>query len=360
MIKSVVHKCHGCKRFHAIAFARPKPGNLPTDRTVGDRPFQVAGLDFAGPFTYSSDDKIERKCYILLYTCSLTRAIYLDVLKDQTLEGVISSLKGFIARRTRPSVMYSDNFSSFVAASKWIKTVILEESMHDFLATQEMKWKFNLSRAPWWGGQFERMVGLMKQTLYKVLGKAKPKYEEFQSLMLDVEVTINNRPLGYVEDDVQLTILTPNVMMFDYPVEIPHLKNTKEDLDVTVNLKKRYKYLKNARQQIWQRWSNEYVKYLRERHDLTHRAKGPLPRVGDVVLIKGDERNLAHWKIGIVKKTMPGKDGKIRAVRLRAGQDVLERAPEHLFPLELSCDERNLTENTQDLNPNARHSSKKH
>jgi len=51
---------------------------------------------------------------------------------------------------------------------------------------------------------------------------------------------------------------------------------------------------------------------------------------------------------------MPGKDGKIRAVRLRAGQDVLERAPEHLFPLELSCDERNLTENTQDLNPNAR------
>jgi len=228
----------------------------------------------------------------------------LDVLKDQTLEGVISSLKGFIARRTRPSVMYSDNFSSFVAASKWIKTVILEESMHDFLATQEMKWKFNLSRAPWWGGQFERMVGSMKQTLYKVLGKAKPKYEEFQSLMLDVEVTINNRPLGYVEDDVQLTILTPNVMMFDYPVEIPHLQNTKEDLDVTVNLKKRYKYLKNARQQIWQRWSNEYVKYLRERHDLTHRAKGPLPRVGDVVLIKGDERNLAHWKIGIVKKTM--------------------------------------------------------
>ena len=79
------------------------------------------------------------------------------------------------------------------------------------------------------------------------------------------------------------------------------------------------------------------MKYLRERHDLRHQ-KGPYPNEGDVVLIKSDERNRAHWKIGIVKKVMPGKDGKIRAVRLRAGQDFLERAPEHLFPLELQCD----------------------
>lgn len=354
LIKSAIHRCHGCKRFHTIAFARPRPGNLPTDRTIGDRPFQVAGLDFAGPFTYLSKNKTERKCYILLYTCSLTRAVYLDVLKEQTLEAVISSLKAFVARRTRPSTMYSDNFSSFVAASKWIKLVTSQERLHDFLASQEMKWKFNLSRAPWWGGQFERLVGLMKQTLYKVLGKAKPRYEELQSLMLDVEVTMNNRPLGYVEDDVQSTILTPNLMMFDYPIEIPHLENIKEDLNVTVDLKKRYRYLKNARQRIWERWSNEYLKYLRERHNLTHREKGARPNEGDVVLIKGDERNRAKWKIGIVKNIMPGKDGKVRAVRLRAGQDFLERAPEHLFPLELSCDERNTTHKQNELNPKAR------
>ena len=339
LIKSVIHKCHGCKRFHAIAFVRPIAGNLPSSRTMGSRPFQVVGLDFAGPFIYLTENKVEKKCYILLYACSLTRAVYLDVLKDQTFEGVITSFKAFIARRTRPSVIYSDNFSSFGTASRWTKRVASQEKLHDFLASQEMAWRFNLSRAPWWGGQFERLVGLMKKTLFKSLGKSKPRFEEFKALLLDIEVTINNRPLGYIEDDIQSEVLTPNLMMFDYPVEIPHLDNINEDLNATVSLKNRYRYLKSARQRIWARWSNEYVKYLRERHDLTHRGNGKQPREGDVLLIKGDERNRAHWKIGIVKEVFPGKDGHIRAVRLRAGQDFLERAPEHLYPLELSCDE---------------------
>ena len=68
--------------------------------------------------------------------------------------------------------------------------------------------------------------------------------------MLDVETTINNRPLCYIEDDIQSTVLTPNVLMFDYPVHIPHLENIEDDLDVTIDLKRRYKYLKNARPKI--------------------------------------------------------------------------------------------------------------
>ena len=115
MTKGVIHRCNGCKRFHAIVFARPKMGNLPTDRTVGIRPFQVIGLDFAGPFTYLTGQKTERKAYILLYTCSLTRAVFLDVLKDQTFEGILMSFKSLIARRARPEKIYSDNFLSFVA-----------------------------------------------------------------------------------------------------------------------------------------------------------------------------------------------------------------------------------------------------
>ena len=178
----------------------------------------------------------------------------------------------------------------------------------------------------------------MKQTIWKSFGKTKPKLEEFKSLMLDVETTINNRPLGYIEDDVQPMVLTPNVMMFEYPIHIPHLENIKEDLNVTVDLKKRYKYMKNAREKIWQRWSNEYLRYLRERHNLTHNGKEMQLKEGDVVIIKGDEKNRAHWNLRIINKLLPGNDGIVRAVRLRAGKSFLERAPEHLFPLELSCE----------------------
>ena len=56
-----------------------------------------------------------------------------------------------------------------------------------------------------------------------------------------------------------------------------------------------------------------------------------------------------QWKLGIVEKVMPGKDGVIRLVRLRAGRNQLERPIQHLFPVELSC---NIEENTKTkLNP---------
>ena len=71
---------------------------------------------------------------------------------------------------------------------------------------------------------------------------------------------------------------------------------------------------------------------------MKHQAKEMKLKVGDMVIIKGDERNHAHWKTGIVNKLISRRDGVVRAVRLRAGKSFLERAVQHLYPLELSCD----------------------
>ena len=84
-----------------------------------------------------------------------------------------------------------------------------------------IRWQFNLSRALWWGGQFERMVGLVKQAFYRTVGGANLKWDELQDVLLDCEIALNNRPLSYVEDDVQLSILTPSVMMFGQPNLLP-------------------------------------------------------------------------------------------------------------------------------------------
>ena len=55
-------------------------------------------------------------------------------------------------------------------------------------------------------------------------------------------------------------------------------------------------------------------------------------------MIKGEEQNRAQWSIGIITDVYPGKDGKVRAVKLTAGKSYLERAVQHLYPLEISCD----------------------
>ena len=61
-------------------------------------------------------------------------------------------------------------------------------------------------------------------------------------------------------------------------------------------------------------------------------------KTGDVVLIKGDEKNRGKWKIGIVKQIIPGRDRNVRAVKLKTGKGELELTMQHLHSLELACD----------------------
>ncbi len=352
LARSTITHCYRCKRFHAAAFHKPPPGNLPVERTEGSSPFQVIGVDYAGPIVCRMSKKKEGKAYILLFACSLSRAIHLELLTDQTTDGFVRCLKRFIARRGRPSTIYSDNGKSFVAAEKWLKKIMKEERLQDYLAHHDIKWKFNLAKAPWWGGQFERLIGIMKRALYKSIGRATLFFNELEEVLLDVEIAVNNRPLSYVEDDVQLPILTPNLMMYGQSNLLPE---TDADAIEETGLRKRARYLCRCKNVLWSRWTAEYVKSLRERHNLKHQKKRLSLKVGDVVLIQNEQRNRGKWNIGVVVKLIKGRDGEIRAARLRAGKAYIERAIQQLCPMELSCDvEEKQQDHTKVLDPKAK------
>ena len=85
---------------------------------------------------YRAKNKKEKKSYILLFTCSLTRAIHLKLLPDQTKEEFIRALTRLIARHGCPETIYSDNAKTFVTASKWIKSIKKSEILHHFLNTK--------------------------------------------------------------------------------------------------------------------------------------------------------------------------------------------------------------------------------
>ena len=64
---------------------------------------------------------------------------------------------------------------------------------------------------------------------------------------------------------------------------------------------------------------------------------------GDVVIIKGKEKNRGFWKLGIVKELITGRDRIFRGAKLRAGRSYLERPVQQLYPMELSCDRTTAT-----------------
>ena len=74
----------------------------------------------------------------------------------------------------------------------------------------------------------------------------------------------------------------------------------------------------------------EYIKALRERHNMKHKTKNQLVKEGKVVIIKNDECNRGRWDLGIIIKLIKGRDGVVRAAKLRAGKSYLERPVQHL------------------------------
>ena len=298
-------ECWGCKRFPTIAIKTPAPGYLPTNRTDGKTAFEVVGVDFAGPIRYKKTKK-ESKAYLVIFTCSLSRGICLELLPDLTTETFVPCLKRFIARRGRPRVIYSDNGGTFIKAAKWLKKAQKDERVLNHLEENDIKWIFNLSRAPWWGGQFERLIGVVKGAMRKVIGKGILHWNELSEVLLDVENQINRRPLSYVEDDVELPVLTPASFLFQRPNQLPEAQPHNEE---NRDLQKRLKLLRNCEDQLWNRWRREYLTALRERHNMMSGNTGFQVARGDVVIIRTDDKNRGCWPLTVVTETFPGKDG---------------------------------------------------
>lgn len=279
------------------------------------------GVDYAGPSKFKATDKREGKAYLIQYACSFTRALYLDLARSMETNEFLLSLKGLIARRGRPTTIYLDDGSKFIGAAAWMGQVTDDKRLNDFLARHQISWKFNLSRAPWWGGQFKRTVGLVKVAMRKTIGNAYPTFDGLKEVLPDVEIALNGRPLSYVEDDAQLPVLTSNSMLYTQPNVLPEREPYHEE---DPQLRLRAKYLRKCKDAIWNRWTREYLRGLRERHTLAHKDSPCGVKKGDVCIIKDDNKDRNKWKLGIMEELIPGRDGIVRAVKLRAGRNYLE------------------------------------
>ncbi|XP_068723318.1 uncharacterized protein [Montipora capricornis] len=139
LVKSVRSTCWGCKRFRALPVRAPPPGLLPKERTDISGDFEVIGTDFAGPILYMLRNKREEKAYLVIFSCSLSRAVHLELATNLETTTFLSCLKRLIARRGRPSVIYSDNGSTFVKAAKWLTQARRDEELNGFLESHDIK-----------------------------------------------------------------------------------------------------------------------------------------------------------------------------------------------------------------------------
>ena len=155
-VKKVLKKCFICNYIQRHPLNPTEVAALPSVRVSCEHAFENVNVDFVGPLYYKVSNNEMKKCYILLFTCAVSRATHLELTTDVGTDSVILALWRFIRRRGKPNHIIRDNFKSFKAST-----------LKRFLAHQGIKWSFILERSPWWGGFYERLVAIVKNSLKK-------------------------------------------------------------------------------------------------------------------------------------------------------------------------------------------------
>jgi len=127
--------------------------------------------------------------------------------------------------------MISDNASTFEAAASELKDLFTSEAIAT-INRHGTTWQFIPKKAPWFGGFWERLIGLTKAAIKKTLGRAHDSLQVLQTVVVEVELTLNNRPLTYISDDIRdPQPLTPSHLLHGRTLDrSPHHLIAAEDI----------------------------------------------------------------------------------------------------------------------------------
>ena len=343
-VKKILNDCVICKRWQGAAYSNPKTAAMPGFRVREAAPFSKVGIDFTGLTLFVKDPKSKdmHKAYIAIFSCCVTRAVHLEFVNDLSAATFLRALRRFTARRGTPGLIVSDNAKTFKAAAKAINKLQNHPEIKNELDKLHVEWKFNLERAPWWGGFFEIMVGSVKRCLRKVLGNARLTYDELLTILVEIEGTLNSRPLTYEYNETDTETLTPSHLIFGRRIKsLPDVPVEEEEENET-SCSRRFRHLSIRLAHFWKRWRNEYLSGLREYHRNKVGERERVVQIGDVVTVFEDNVKRGRWKTAVVEDVVIGKDKVVRGAKIRVitkGNPIrMSRPVQKLYPLEIRCE----------------------
>ena len=349
-VRQIIRHCAVCRRFEGQPYKAPSPPPLPHFRVQEQHPFTYTGLDYAGPLFVKpvgqcKDNNV--KVWICLFTCCIVRAIHLELVPTLSTQSFIRCFKRFSARRGVPKLIVSDNGKAFKGAAKILKAIVSHPDVQRHVSDLGIEWRFNIERAPWWGGIFERLIKSTKRCLRKTIGRAALSYDELHTIITEVEAVVNSRPISYLSaQDLEEPLTPSHLMLGRRLLSLPdnlfygneEEYNPKPDKELWT---KRLQYLDVTLNKFWKRWRNEYLIELRQIHQYYPKPKGQDNiLVGDIVVVHSEDKPRGFWSLGRIEETIPGRDGEIRGAIVRVGgkknSKILRRPVQRLYPIETS------------------------
>ena len=331
LIRQIIHRCFVCRR-HKGQQQSQLMGQLPECRVSRQvKPFVQVGTDLAGPFilkTNRNRGAKTYKAYLVIFICMATKALSLEIVSDLSTITFIAALKRFFAVRGYCADIFCDNGTNFVGASKEIRDLynafISEVDLNNIQAwctDKQIKFHFIPPAAPSFGGLWEAAVKSCKFHIKRVLGETRLTYEEFLTLIKQIEALLNSRPIGDLSLD-SYDPLTPGHFLITQPfTALPEPDLT----PLKINTLTRWQLTQQMYQGFWNRWSKEYLTSL-NKFQKWH-SLNPNIKTGDLVLISNQNLPPSKWPLARITTEHAGEDGVVRVVTLKLPNGTIMKRP---------------------------------
>ncbi|XP_017480743.1 PREDICTED: uncharacterized protein LOC108370021 [Rhagoletis zephyria] len=325
-------------------------GDLPSARCNASPPFMHSGVDFAGPFnirTTKGRGHRSYKGYVALFVCLATRAVYLELVSDMTTEAFLAALTRYVSVRGLGSDLYSDHGTTFIGANALIQEEIRAfkaqlRAATSYGSTIGLTWHFIPPGAPNFGGIWEAGVKSMKHHLRRIIHTTTLTFEEFYTVLKQVEACLNSRPISALSDDPQdLSALTPGHFLIGRAVTSLPEQCILGEAD---GLLKRWKLMKQMHQNFWHRWSCEYLHQLQTRNKW--RTQQPNIVCGQLVLVRDERLPPKCWILGRITDAHAGENGLVRVVTIRTQTSLIKRPISKISVLPIEIDPMDSQEGT--------------
>jgi len=156
-------------------------------------------------------------------------------------------------------------------------------------------------------------------------------FEEFSTLMTQVEACLNSRPLIALSNELNdPSYLSPGHFLIGAPltsVPEPDFTNT------TMNSLSRWQRVQRFNLQLWKSWSSDLLNNLQQPSKWRSQQTDLQP--GMLVLLREDNLPPMSWRLGIISETFPGSDGNVRVVRVKTSSGEFKRPIHKLVALPL-------------------------